>query len=131
MKPNQLTKDRLLKTSSCLPFALLATAALLARSTLAQTWQTVDQFQYVQAADSSGLTVAPSGVVFAAGTGETSTGYHGLIRASTDNGTTWSLLDDFLYPGLNYTIQSAIVSDASGNLYVAGTAYDDGDRKSV
>src|SRR5947208_2112249 len=82
---------------------------LLAHSTIAQTWQTVDEFPY--GTDNSGLAVAPSGIVFAAGTGSTDTGYRGLIRASTDGGNTWSLLDDFLYPGLNYTINSGIVSD--------------------
>ncbi len=105
---------------------LLATAALFTNATLAQSWQTVDNFSYVQGADNSGLTVTPNGVVFAVGTGQPETGYRGLIRASADNGNTWSLLDDFLYPGLNYTIHSGIISDAAGNLYVAGTAYDDG-----
>src|SRR5688572_2497357 len=116
-----------MKLLFALRFALLIVVMMLTYSaTFAQTWQTVDEFHYVQGADNSGLTVAPDGVVFAAGTGETDTGYHGLIRASADGGNTWSLLDDFLYPGLNYTIQSGIVADSAGNLYVAGTAYDDG-----
>jgi len=37
--------------------------ALLTPTAFAQTWQTGDDFQYVQGADNSGLTVAPSGVV--------------------------------------------------------------------
>jgi hypothetical protein len=116
-----------MKTSNHIQFALLfAAATFFTKASSAQTWQTVDQFQYVQGADNSGLAVAPSGLLFAAGTGEADTGYRGLIRMSADNGSTWSTLDDFLYPGLNYTINSGIVSDATGNLYVAGTAYDDG-----
>jgi hypothetical protein len=35
-------------------------------------------------------------------------------------------MDDFLYPGLHYTIPSGIVADSAGNLYVAATTYDDG-----
>src|SRR6185369_12423607 len=114
-----------MKTLNPIRFALLTAAALLTNATFAQTWQTVDEYRYVRGADNSGLTVAPSGVVFAAGTGETDAGYRGLIRASTDGGNTWSLLDDFLYPGLNYTTYSGIASDFAGNLYVAGTAYTD------
>src|SRR5437773_5635312 len=115
-----------MKTRNTIRFTLLVAIAMFSHASLGQSWQTVDQFQYVHGADNSGLAVAPSGIVFAAGTGETDTGYRALIRASADNGNTWALLDDFLYPGLNYTIHSGIVSDAAGNLYVAGTGSDDG-----
>lgn len=115
-----------MKTQNSIRFALLAVTALFAHTAFAQTWQTADDFHYGQGADNSGLAVAPSGVVFAAGTGDAGTGYRGLIRASADGGNTWSMLDDFLYPGLNYTTHSGIVSDFAGNLYVVGTAYDDG-----
>src|SRR6266581_3035831 len=52
-------------------FAFCATFTLLTHTTLAQTWQTVDDFQYVtgQTAVSFGLTVAPSGILFASGYG--------------------------------------------------------------
>src|SRR5216117_603331 len=101
--------------------------SLLAPATFAQTWQTVDDFPYLgQGAYNAGLTIAPNGTMFGAGFGDYSLGYRGLVRASADGGNTWSLLDDFLYPGLNYTVFAGMVADSAGNLYVAGTAYDDG-----
>src|SRR6266566_5773648 len=107
------------------------TFTLLTHSTHAQTWQTVDDFQYVpgQAAESDGLALAPNGTLFASGSGADSSGVrHGLVMASANVGTTWSgLLDDFVYPGTHTTLYNAgMVADSAGNLYVAGTAYDDG-----
>ena len=100
---------------------------LLNHSARAQGWSTVDDFPYLeQGAYNAGLTLAPNGNLFGAGFGDYSLGYRGLVRASADGGNTWSLLDDFLYPGLNYTVFAGMVSDSAGNMYVAGTAYDDG-----
>jgi len=91
----------------------------------------VDDFQYVpgQAAESDGLALAPNGTLFASGSGADSSGVrHGLVMASANVGITWSgLLDDFVYPGTHTTLYNAgMVADSAGNLYVAGTAYDDG-----
>src|ERR1051326_1689790 len=94
----------------------------------AQTWQTVDNFQYVagQSACNQGLTVAPSGVVYACGyasDGASVTPWHGLVMASTDGGSTWSApLDDAAYLG-NAAKDDGIVADYAGNLYVAGLYY--------
>ncbi len=102
---------------------------LSAHSTLAQTWQTVDTYQYVPGLSSGnyGLTVAPSGVVWACGWGDDGTnGDHGLVLASADGGNTWSApLDDFTV--LNASVEDAngMTSDAAGNLYVAGYYYFD------
>ena len=112
---------------------LLAAAGLVFVTQLAtaQTWQTVDDFQYVagQDANNTGLTVAPNGTLFACGWGaDAATNSHALVMASTDGGTTWSApLDDFSLPsvptwgghipGPGYT---AIASDLAGNLYGAG-----------
>ena len=80
--------------------------ALLAQSTPAQTWQTVDDFQYSagMSAGNYGLAVALNGTLFAGGFGLDSSGVHGLVMASTDGGNTWSNpLDDFMYPGVSAT----------------------------
>ena len=65
--------------------------SLLAPATFAQTWQTADDFQYVagQPAVNVGLTVAPSGMLFASGWGNDAAGVsHGLVMASSDAGNT-------------------------------------------
>src|ERR1051326_1585567 len=82
---------------------VFATLALATHASLAQTWQTVDDFQYGpgQSSINFGLAVAPSGIVFAAGEGNDAAGgnTHWLVMASADAGNTWSApLDDFIYP---------------------------------
>lgn len=112
-------------------YILLAFAALglSAASSFGQAWQIVDDFQYGgQDTENSGVAVGPDGTLFAAGDAYDGVNYRGLIRASPDNGNSWFLLDDYLYPGpseINYTIYAGIVSDSAGNIYVAGTAYGD------
>src|SRR6266436_6737430 len=72
-------QDSKFKTS----LAPLCALALLAHPVSAQTWQTVDTYQYVAGlvAGNFGLTVSPSGVVFACGWGDDGTnGDHGLVR---------------------------------------------------
>src|SRR5258708_36494800 len=92
MKTNQSSVHRsrtprapafLSSTLCALTFYTLATSA--------QTWQTVDDYQYVagQAACNQGLTVARSGVVYACGyasDGASVTPWHGLVMASADGG---------------------------------------------
>jgi hypothetical protein len=106
---------------------LLGLATLvLAHTTPAQTWQTVDDYQYVAGltAENFGLTVAPSGVVFASGFASDGSTCHGLVMASTDRGITWSApIDDFVYPGSATRDDGGIVADSAGNLYVAGRYY--------
>src|SRR6266699_4351250 len=71
---------------------LVFALTLLACSASAQTWQTVDDFQYAPGAASInfGLTVAPSGIVYASGYASDGTnGYHGLVMASADSGNSW------------------------------------------
>jgi hypothetical protein len=103
--------------------------ALINQTTNAQTWHTVDTYQYVPGLGSGnfGLTVAPSGVVFASGWGDDGVnGDHGLVRASADGGTTWSgPLDDFYVANSSVEASGGLASDSAGNLYVAGYYYFD------
>ena len=104
-----------------------AAVACFAHASFAQTWQTVDDFQYVagQPAANWGLAVAPGGTLFAAGFGSDSSVDHGLDMASADGGSTWSgALDDFVYgPGYSTRYDGGITADAAGNIYVSGRAY--------
>ena len=114
-----------------LPTHLFPSLAAVALATggqvsIAQTWQTVDDFQYVagQAAVNFGLAVGPSGTLYASGYASDGVTYHGLVMASADGGITWSTpLDDFVYPGSTTRYDGGIVADSAGNLYVAGRYY--------
>ena len=110
--------------------ALFGAAAILAQTGLAQTWQTVDDFQYAagKAAVAVGLAKDPSGTIYAAGWAKDTNGtMHALTMKSADAGATWSNpVDDFLYPGSLPTVDVAIVSDSAGNLYSAGYAFVNG-----
>src|SRR6266700_4067076 len=116
-----------MKTKHLLSVGLAGTLALITQTNFAQTWQMVDDFQYVagQAAVNFGLAVAPSGALFASGFAYDASGVgHGLVMASADAGNTWSApLDDFVYPGSTTRYDGGIVSDSAGNLYVAGRYY--------
>src|SRR5215467_13111573 len=104
-------------------------AIILTGSASAQTWQTVDDFQYVagQRAFNQGLVVAPSGIIYASGWADDGSSTnalhanHGLVMASADGGNTWSApVDDFFAPGYSTQEDGGITADSAGNLYVAG-----------
>jgi hypothetical protein len=113
--------------STVLTLLALVFSLSISHTALAQTWQTVDNYQYVagQSAVNSGLAVAPSGVVYACGFAADGTNpTRGLVMASGDAGNTWSApIDDFFYPGMAVRNDGGIVSDSAGNLYVAGRYY--------
>jgi sugar lactone lactonase YvrE len=127
--PNVKSKTTMHRGS--MPGALLIqylALAALATATSAQTWQTVDDFQYIppNPTVNFGLAVAPSGTVFASGIGGIGGGYYqGLVMASADGGSTWTApLDAFTYTGgVNTVYDGGIACDSSGNIYVAGSAF--------
>src|ERR1051326_6183734 len=93
-----------------------ATAMLLQTTIRAQTWQTVDDYQYAAGHSSShgGLAVAPNGTIFAAGEGDDTVG-HALVMASIDGGLTWSSpLDDFTNGGAFDAGYDMITCDSAG-----------------
>ncbi len=116
-------------------FALLCAAALFNHAAFAanpppppSSGMLVLAYSY-PGADSTenwGLTVAPSGSIYASGIAFP--GYRALILGSSDSGSSWSLLDDFRPPGrqVDYWDQcGGISSDPAGNLYVTGLTEDD------
>jgi hypothetical protein len=109
-------------------FLAPASLALLIQAAGAQTWQTVDDFQYVlgASAEDHGLAVAPNGTLFASGLAGDAAGiWHGVVMASSDAGVTWSgPVDDYVYgPGNQVWYDGGLVADSAGNIYVAGQAY--------
>ena len=72
----------------------------------------------------SGLTVAPSGTIYASGSVSGVPTDRGVVLSSSDSGATWTgPLDDFASSG-GYTYYNGMASDAAGNLYVAGRVVD-------
>lgn len=120
-------------------FALLAAAALITRSAFGakpppppppppSSGALVLNFLYPGGdfANNWGLTVAPSGTIYASGIANGGT-MHGLVLASSDSGSSWSLLDDFAPAGRSVWYENfggGIAWDTAGNLYVAGAMYD-------
>jgi hypothetical protein len=94
----------------------------------AQTWQTVDDFQYVSGQSSwlYCLGVDAHGNVYTVGEAYDSTSnQHALVRRSTDQGTSWQTVDDYLGPGGLGAIFWGFGIDATQNLYAVGwTRYD-------
>lgn len=115
-------------------FALLCAAALFTPAAFAanpppppSSGTLVLDYSYpgADSTDNWGLTVAPSGSIYASGI--TFPGYRALILGSGDSGSSWSLLDDFRPPGrqVDYWDQcGGIASDPAGNLYVTGLTED-------
>ena len=110
---------------------LAGATAVLAHITSAQTWQTVDDFQYIGSAslnDAIAMTTDAAGNLYVAGFGyDASNVSHGLIMRSDDQGATWLPLDDFLYSTNREESYSAgrynaIGFDASQNLFAVATA---------
>src|SRR5689334_24828923 len=105
---------------------LLLSLGFLAQNMPAQTWQPVDDFQYVggAAAQNYSLCVTPNGILLAAGFGNIGNLGHALVMGIGDAGNTWSApLDDFVYGGVTRaSYVGGITTDASGNLYAVGCA---------
>jgi len=78
-------------------------------------------------AENFGLTVAPSGTIYASGISYDSA-WHGIVLASSTGGSSWSLVDQFPPVGRSlwfWDIAGGITLDPAGNVYAAGLTYDD------
>ena len=87
----------------------------------AQTWQTVDDLQYVfgKSSDAMGLAVDLAGNLFVGGNGsDANSHYHALIEKTSDGGLNWQTVDDF---SPCYAFDSGgVACDPAGILYEAG-----------
>ncbi len=111
-----------------LPLALVGALSLFTHSTFAQTWQTVDDFQYAvgSRAVANGLAADAQGNIYAAGWGQDSSqAFHGLVMRSGDQGANWATVLDFNYlPSFDTSAFTALAFDSAQNLYAAGVAED-------
>ena len=109
------------KTNLCAVIPVMFVAC----TALAQSWYTVDDFQYSPGkfAYATGLAKDPTGtIIYAAGSGQDASNvHHALVFETVNGGTTWSLMDD--YTGAEDSLTAVgsyagIASDPVGNLYV-------------
>ena len=118
-------KGELLRGILSLPLVLAAALAIFTHTAFAQTWQTVNDFQYLagQSAANTALARMTNGTLLAAGYGyDTARFSHALVMSSADGGVTWSApVDDFTgSTSGDDPWYSAVGSDSAGNLYAAG-----------
>jgi BNR repeat-like domain len=121
---NQSMKN--MNTNLSKQLVLAGAAALLIHTATAQTWQTVDTFQYVAgriaqpgaaAADSQGNIYVAG---YAADAAQPYYSRHGITRRSTDQGQTWATVDDLTDPVTRNVIYTGVGVDTAQNVYVLG-----------
>jgi hypothetical protein len=91
------------------------------------SWSTVDDFFYPGSTYSAGYAVGVDsfGNVYSFGDGTDVGGNNRWVtRKSADQGSTWSIADDFLYAGGTASGAKAFGKDAAGNLYSSGYGFD-------
>jgi hypothetical protein len=104
---------------------LTLAAVLLLDSAFAQSWYTVDDFQYATGtvAYASGLAKDPTGtIMYSVGeAGDASFVRHHLVFQTADGGTNWSASDDYTgsADGIALGSYPAIAADPGGNLYAS------------
>jgi hypothetical protein len=105
--------------------AFFATALLAQTQLPAQTWQTVDDFQYTagKGATALGAGLDTQSNLYTAGWAyDAANIQHALVMRSSDQGATWETIEDFNYrPGTNTYFLSFAV-DPAQNLYAVGVA---------
>ena len=94
-------------------------------------WSSVDLYQHTadQTSLANDLFEDADGNVYAVGQGDTGEGWHWLVRRSGDGGDSWSVVDDFQYPGGRVNWAYAGTTDADGAVYVVGAGDDDPDSQ--
>ena len=114
------------RTSIAIRVALAGGTALFTCATWAQTWQTVDNFQYVpgRIAEPRGATADAQGNVYIVGmwadAAQPRYFRHAITRRSTDHGQTWVTVDDLIDPVSHDAWFTAAGVDAAQNVYVVG-----------
>jgi hypothetical protein len=122
-----------MKTHVSTRLALAGTLALFTHTARAQSWQTVDDYQvvsnhvtfpYAIAVDAHGTIYAAgmSSGLFVPGPG----GYvDAIVRRSTDQGATWTTIEEYSYPNPPNPLSPTVVFNSIGldlaqNLYAVG-----------
>jgi hypothetical protein len=107
------------------------TAPAISSCSYDSTWTTVDnitnppsqQEGYMSTgSNNTGFGRDLAGNVYSVGYQDISGYVHWITRKSANNGSTWTTVDDFVYPKMGMTKPYAFGSDSQGNIYVVGAA---------
>jgi hypothetical protein len=97
------------------------------------TWSTVDNYLYpsvtgpTQPSAAVGMCSDNLGYIYASGNGTDSSNiYHGIMRQSTNGGSTWTTVDDFVYAAGKNTVGQKCAADSLGNVFYISYASDSG-----
>ena len=91
------------------------------------TWRTLDDYQLdaLQDAAWNGAGFDASGRYYAIGQARDSLGQsHWLVRQTSDQGKTWSTIDDFQYSPDQNTVGGGVHADSAGNVFAVGYGFD-------
>jgi hypothetical protein len=120
---NRNKETMIMKRNTVIGVSVTCLAMLRGATMQAQTWQTVDDFQYVPGKNSVAKAIAAdaSQNIFVAGIANDASGVaHGLVMRSADAGATWSTIEDYSYlPGTSSGFY-AVGADAVQNVYALG-----------
>jgi hypothetical protein len=121
------TASAVVKASIAAVLAISACGSLQAQGL--DPWVTVDKLQYVGGlpANSSDIGSDPDGNIYAAGSGTASvdgTLRAALVQKSSDQGASWTTVDELSTPEWNWAHYRAMTSDPnSGKLFVGGNGF--------
>jgi hypothetical protein len=89
-------------------------------------WKTADQLNYggAGASQAKGVSLDSSGNVYVSGTVSDGIKKHWLVRKSSDQGESWTTVQDFQSTPAQDSVGGQILVDNSDNLFAAGSALD-------
>jgi hypothetical protein len=90
------------------------------------SWTAVDTFQLNAGETSSANAIAidSSGKIYAVGTGVNSAQTYWVVRASSDDGASWTTIDQLQLNSGKTSNASSVALDSNGNVFVAGYGID-------
>jgi len=111
-----------MKNNMFMRLALAGTTAFLTHTTFAQSWETVDDFGHNPGFPAFARTavVDAQGNLFVGGQAGDGTRMHALIERSSDQGATWTTIEDYVDSTNWLTTFNAIGFDAAHNIYTVG-----------
>ena len=91
------------------------------------SWSTVDDYFYAasQHASAKGIAISSSGVIYTVGSGNAAGPVgHWIVRKSTNSGSTWTTVDDYLLNAGQSANSASVIVDSSNRVFAVGTGND-------
>jgi len=123
--------NKTMKTLLCTRLALAGTVALFTHTAQAQdAWQTVADSEGAPVAAVDALTKDTAGNLYAAVSSSDAAGRtHALIRKSSDQGATWTVVEDFVSAARHSAGFLSLGMAGAGDLYAVGYAEDENGQR--